>query len=53
MAFVIAYSSGQRKRIRKVPAWVRYIAGGRLSKDQRNAAKCLAEGQISQGMNAS
>jgi len=50
MAFVIAHSSG--KRIRTVPAWVRYIAGGRLQKDQRKAAECYAQGTIPEAMNA-
>lgn len=50
MAFVIAHCSGQR--IRTVPGWVRYIAGGRLRKDQRRAAESFARGQIPQGMNA-
>lgn len=50
MAFVIAHSS--RQRIRTVPAWVRFIAGGRLQKDQQKAADCYAQGTIPKGMNA-
>ncbi len=50
VAFVIARSSGQR--IRTVPGWVRWIAGGRLQKDQRRAAESFATGRIPQGMNA-
>ncbi len=50
MAFVIAYSSGQR--IRTVPAWVRYIASGRLQNDQQKAAECYAQGTIPEGMSA-
>jgi len=50
MAFVIAHSSGQR--IRTVPAWVRYIAGGRLQKDQKKAADCYERGVIPEGMDA-
>jgi len=49
-AFVIAKSCGQP--IRKVPGWVRYIAGGRLSKDQKYAAECYAAGRTPEGMNA-
>ena len=47
-AFVVAHASG--KRIRKVPGWVRYIAGGRLKKDQKRAAESYAEGRIPEGM---
>ncbi len=50
MAFVIATASGQR--IKTIPGWVRYIAGGRLRKDQQKAADSYARGQIPQGMNA-
>lgn len=50
MAFVIAHSSGQQ--IRTVPAWVRYIAGGRLHKDQKKAAECYDQGTIPEGMSA-
>lgn len=50
MAFVIARSTGQR--IRTVPGWVRYIAGGRLRKDQQRAAESLAGGRLPEGMNA-
>jgi len=49
-AFVIASSSGHR--IRKVPSWVRYIAGGRLGKDQRRAAESYEAGEIPKGMDA-
>jgi ribulose-5-phosphate 4-epimerase/fuculose-1-phosphate aldolase len=49
-AFVIAHASGHR--VRKVPAWVRYIAGGRLKKDQRRAAESYAAGRIPEGMDA-
>ena len=49
MAFVIADSSG--RRIRTVPGWVRYIAGGRLQKDQKRATESYAEGRIPEGMN--
>lgn len=48
-AFVIAYSSG--KSIRRIPWWVRYIAGGRLKKDQGRATASLSEGHIPEGMN--
>lgn len=49
-AFVIAHASGHR--IRKVPGWVRYIAGGRLKKDQKRAAASYDAGQIPEGMDA-
>jgi len=49
-AFVIAQSCGQH--IRKIPGWVRYIAGSRLSKDQKRAAESYAAGRIPEGMNA-
>lgn len=49
-AFVIAHASGHR--IRKVPGWVRYIAGGRLKKDQKRAAETYEAGEIPQGMDA-
>ena len=49
-AFVIAHASGHR--IRKVPGWVRYIAGGRLKKDQKRAAETYEAGQIPEGMDA-
>ncbi|MFW2389802.1 MAG: class II aldolase/adducin family protein [Polyangiales bacterium] len=47
-AFVVAQASGHR--IRKVPGWVRYIAGGRLRKDQKRAAESYAAGRIPEGM---
>ena len=47
-AFVVAHASG--KRIRKVPGWVRFIAGGRLKKDQKRAAESYAAGRIPEGM---
>lgn len=49
-AFVIAHASGHR--IRRVPGWVRYIAGGRLKKDQKRAAASYDAGQIPEGMDA-
>ena len=49
-AFIIASASGNR--IHKVPAWVCYIAGGRLQKDQRRAAASYEEGRIPEGMDA-
>lgn len=49
-AFVVAYASGHR--IQKVPGWVRFIAGGRLSKDQKRAAASYAAGHIPEGMDA-
>ena len=49
-AFVIAHCSGYR--IRKVPGWVRYIAGGRLKKDQKRAAESYEAGEIPEGMDA-
>ncbi|UCH29925.1 MAG: hypothetical protein JSV06_02570 [Myxococcales bacterium] len=49
-AFVIAHTSGHR--IRKVPGWVRYIAGGRLKKDQKRAAESYDAGRIPEGMDA-
>jgi hypothetical protein len=49
-AFVIASSSG--KRIRRVPGWVRKIAGGRLKKDQKRAAASYGAGRIPEGMDA-
>jgi ribulose-5-phosphate 4-epimerase/fuculose-1-phosphate aldolase len=49
-AFVIAHASGHR--IRRVPGWVRYIAGGRLKKDQKRAAETYEAGEIPQGMDA-
>jgi len=49
-AFVIAKSCGQP--IRRVPGLVRYIAGNRLSKDQKYAAECYAAGRTPEGMNA-
>lgn len=50
MAFLIAHSSGGR--IHTIPWLVRYIAAGRLKKDQRRAAESLAAGKIPEGMNA-
>ncbi len=50
MAFVVAHSSGGT--IKKIPAWVQYIAGGRLRKDQKRAAESYASGKIPEGMNA-
>lgn len=47
-AFVVAQASGHR--IQKVPGWVRYIAGGRLRKDQKRAAESYAAGRIPEGM---
>jgi ribulose-5-phosphate 4-epimerase/fuculose-1-phosphate aldolase len=49
MAFVVARSSGLR--VRTVPSWVRFIAGGRLKKDQKRAAQSYLEGRIPAGMN--
>jgi len=49
-AFVIAYSSGGP--VRRIPWWVRHIAGGRMRKDQVRAAESLAAGRIPEGMNA-
>lgn len=49
-AFVVAEASGER--IHKVPRWVRFIADGRLRKDQRRAADSYATGRIPEGMNA-
>jgi len=49
-AFVIAATSGAR--IRKIPGWVCYIAGGRLKKDQKRSAESYAAGRVPQGMNA-
>ena len=49
-AFVIAHASGHR--IRTVPSWVRYIAGGRLKKDQKRAAESYDAGRIPEGMDA-
>lgn len=50
MAYVIARSTG--RRIRTVPAWVRYIAGGRLRRDQRSAAEKLTQGRLPEGTDA-
>ena len=50
MAFVLAISSGQP--IKTIPAWVRYIAGRRLKKDQKRAAVAYANGEVPEGMNA-
>ena len=49
-AFVVAHASGGR--IRKVPGWVRLIAGGRLKKDQKRAAESYELGEIPEGMDA-
>lgn len=49
-AFVVAEASGQR--IQKLPRWVRFIADGRLRKDQKRAARSYAAGRIPEGMNA-
>ena len=49
-AFVIASASGER--IRRVPGWVRKIAGGRLKKDQKRAAESYDAGRIPEGMDA-
>ena len=49
-AFVIAHASGHR--IRKVPGWVRYIAAGRLKKDQKRAVDSYRAGKIPEGMDA-
>ena len=50
MAFVLATSSGGR--VKKIPGWVQYIAGGRLRKDQKRASESYAVGKIPEGMNA-
>lgn len=47
-AFVLAHSSGHRYK--RLPSLIRYIAGGRLRKDQRRAAQSYAEGRIPDGM---
>jgi len=49
-AYVIAQTCGER--IRKIPGWVCYIAGGRLRKDQKRSAESYAAGRVPQGMNA-
>jgi len=49
-AFLIAQSCGQH--IRKVPGFVRYIAGSRLSKDQKSAAECYAAGRVPESTSA-
>lgn len=49
-AFVIAHYSG--REVRRIPWWVRAIAGSRLKKDQGRAAESLAAGRIPEGMNA-
>ena len=49
-AYVIARCSG--KRIREIPFWVRYIAGGRLRKDQKRSASSYAAGRRPERMNA-
>lgn len=49
-AFVIAHSS--RGTVCQIPWLVRYIAGGRMKKDQARAAETLAAGRIPEGMNA-
>ena len=49
-AFVIAHTGGDR--IRSLPGWVRYVAGGRLRKDQKRAALSYAKGRIPEGMDA-
>lgn len=49
-AFVIAHSSG--RCVRRIPWWVRRIAGSRMKKDQARAAETLAAGRIPEGMNA-
>jgi hypothetical protein len=48
MAFVLAHSSGHR--FKRLPSLVRYIAGGRLRKDQKRAAQSYTEGRIPDGM---
>jgi len=47
-AFVIAHAGGDG--IRKLPAWVRHIAGARLRKDQKRAALSYALGRMPEGM---
>jgi hypothetical protein len=47
-AFVIAHAGGDR--IRKLPAWVRHIAGARLRKGQKRAALSYALGRMPEGM---
>ena len=49
-AFVIARCSGGT--VRRIPWWVRVIAGGRLKKDQARATESLDAGRIPEGMNA-
>jgi len=39
-------------QIKKIPAWVCYIAGGRLRKDQKRAAESFESGRMPEGMNA-
>jgi ribulose-5-phosphate 4-epimerase/fuculose-1-phosphate aldolase len=47
-AFVITHTSGAR--VRKLPRWVRYIAGARLRRAQKRAALSYAAGRIPEGM---
>lgn len=49
-AFVVAHASGHR--IQKVPRWVRYIARGRMHRDQKRAARSYAAGRVPEGMDA-
>jgi len=49
-AFVITHAGGDR--IRKLPAWVRYIARARLRRDQKRAALSYAAGRIPESMDA-
>ena len=48
MAFVLAHSSG--RPFKRLPSFIRYIAGGRLRKDQKRAAQSYAAGELPGGM---
>ena len=49
-AFLIAGSCG--RPLRTIPAWVCWIAGRRLQKDKRSAARAFAAGEFPQDTNA-
>lgn len=49
-AFILAQATG--KRINLIPGWVRFIANGRLLKDERRAAESYRAGRIPESMHA-
>jgi hypothetical protein len=49
-SFILAHLTG--RPIRTIPWLIRWIANGRLRRDQRRATAAYAQGQIPTGLNA-